>query len=436
MATASRHWVVRWGPALAVMIGVLALMVVAFRPRPVLVDTAMIAAQSMRVTIDEEARTRVREIYTVSAPLTGRVLRSSLRVGDTVTAGETTLAVIEEMPPTFIDARARREIEALIASAEAAVDLAEAEVRQAQAELAFAASELSRAQSLAKTQTVPTRTVERAQLDADARGATLERAKAALEVRRRELDMARARLMGPDLPQKAASSDDRSCCITIVAPVSGSVLKRVHDSETIHPAGSVLIQIGDVRDIEVVAELLSTDAVRIREGAPVKVDGWGGEKAIAGRVRRVEPSGFTKVSALGIEEQRVRVLIDIDTPHAERPTLGHDYRVMVRIEQWSSPNALVVPLSALFRRDGRWAAFAVEGGRAHARALEIGHRNNEDAELLAGLAAGATVILHPSDKIADGVRVSPRPPPQPLDGPTVKDELNPAIGRASASPPG
>lgn len=437
MARQHRHWLVKWAPAAAAAVALATLLVVAFRPRPILVDTATVTVRPMRVTISEEARTRVREVYIVSAPVTGRVLRSPLRVGDVVAAGETTLAVIEEMPPTFIDARMRREIEAQIASATAAVGLAEAEVRQATAELTFAGNELTRAQSLARKQTVPARTVERTQLDHDARQAALARANAALEVRRRDLDSARARLVGPDLATAPARTGDRACCVTIVAPVSGRVLKRIHDSEAIHLAGSALIELGNVENLEIVAELLSTDAVRLREGARASVDGWGGEKPLAATVRRIEPSGFTKVSALGIEEQRVRVVLDIEAPLAERSHLGHDYRVVAHIEQWSSPSATVVPLSALFRRDGQWVVFTIEAGRARVRPIDIGHRNNETAELLSGLATDATVILHPSDKVTDGVRVSPRPQSsekeQPLPAPVKPTDV---IGRRANGPAG
>jgi HlyD family secretion protein len=216
--------------------------------------------------------------------------------------------------------------------------------------------------------------------------------------------MAKARLIDP---VSAAGRDNPACCIDIRSPVTGRVLRIIQESEAVVPAGAPLIEIGDPRDLEIVADLLSTDAVRIKPGAPVRIDGWGGP-ALNGRVTRIDPAGFLKVSALGIEEQRVSTIIDFVDPPKQWSRLGHDYRVVVHVVVWSADRALTVPVSALFRRDDAWAVFAVRDGRARTTIIEVGQRNNRTAEVLSGLSEGYRVVLHPSDRIEDGVAVAER----------------------------
>jgi HlyD family secretion protein len=397
------------GLALIALVALAALLVTALRPKPVLVDVATVARSAMSVTIDEEGRTRVRDVYTVSAPVAGRVLRSALNPGDHVDKGRTIVAVIEETAPMLLDVRARREIESQIAAAQSAVALADAELRRAEAEATFAGREWSRAQQLARTNVIAEKNLERARLELDTKTAQVLRGKAALDVRRRELDLARARLTGPQLNPAEGIRDESACCVSVLSPVSGRVLRRIHDSEKIVASGIPLIEIGDIDDIEIVVDLLSSDAVKVRIGAPASIDSWGGGKPLLAVVNRIEPAGFTKTSALGIEEQRVRVVLDIQTPLAERRGLGHDYRAHARIETWSSPEARTVPLSALFRQATRWAVFVYDNGRARLRTIEIGHRNNVVAEVIEGLEPGDSVLLHPSDKVKDGARVAKRP---------------------------
>jgi HlyD family secretion protein len=377
------------------------------RPRPVSVDLAIVGRGAMRVTIEEEARTRVRSVYTVSAPVAGKLLRIALDAGDVVERDKTTVAVIEPATPPLLDVRARSEAEARVAAAEAAVALSEAELRQARSEAEFAASELKRSEALAKSRTIPDRTLEKARLEADVRQATLARAEAGVAVRQRELDTARASLTG-HASAGGIDEPDGACCVTVRSPVSGRVLKRIQASETVLPAGAPLVEVGDVGDLEIVADLLSADAVRLRPGAEATVTAWGGPETLPARVRRIEPAGFTKVSALGIEEQRVRVVLDFDAPPEVRRRLGHDFRVYVAITTWSAPDVLRVPLSALFRDASRWAVFRVVGGRAELVAVDIGHRNSEHAEIVSGLGPGDRVVLHPSDRVAPGVRLAPR----------------------------
>ncbi|MFA6031287.1 MAG: HlyD family efflux transporter periplasmic adaptor subunit [Myxococcota bacterium] len=375
-------------------------------PRPIAVDLATLAKGPMEVTIDDEAKTRVRHVYTVSAPIAGNVLRISppRHIGDQVTKDETVVAVMQPTLPSFHDARTHEELRAALAAADAAVNLASAEMRRIEAALAFSRTELGRAEALARTEAISLKALDEARFDVETNEAALASAKAQLEVRRNERDSVAARLgeQSGTVPEP-----DQACCIQLRAPVTGSVLKIVQESEGVVQAGVPLIEIGDPLDLEIVADLLSTDAVRIKQGAPVLIDNWGGPP-IQGRVSRVDPAGFTKVSALGIEEQRVRTTIDFTDPPAKWSALGHDYRVIVHVTIWKAEGVLTVPVGALFRLGDDWAVFAVRDGRARATIIKVGQRNNRMAEVQSGLAAGDRVVLHPSDRVADGVTVVER----------------------------
>lgn len=375
-------------------------------PEPMLVDLASVERGAMDVTVDDEAKTRVRHIYTVSAPISGKVLRSPRHVGDLVTVDETIVAVMQPTAPSFLDVRSREELQAVLTAAEAAVRLAEAEIRRIEAALVFARGEFGRAQALARSETISPKALDKAKFDVDTNEAALASAKAQLEVRRSERASAEARLIDP---ASVRPSLGPSCCVQLRAPVTGRVLKIIQESESPVPAGASLIEIGDPLDLEIVADLLSTDAVRIKVGAPVLIDGWGGAP-IRGRVRRVDPAGFTKVSALGIEEQRVRTIIDFEEPPEAWSSLGHDFRVIVHVTVWRGDDVLRLPVSALFRSGEEWAVFAVRDGRARTVPVRIGQRNHRVAEVLAGVAPGDALVLHPSDRIRDGVRVASRAP--------------------------
>jgi HlyD family secretion protein len=246
--------------------------------------------------------------------------------------------------------------------------------------------------------------LDKAKLDADTNAAALASAKAQLDIKRSEEAAATARLIDPTSVSEQPATD---CCVRIRAPVSGRVLSIIQDSEASVPASAPLIEIGDPRDLEVVAELLSTDAVQISIGARVKIDGWGGEP-LQGRVKRVDPAGFLKVSALGIEEQRVRTVIDLIDSADVWSRLGHDFRVVVHVNIWSAEKVLTIPTGALFRAGDDWAVFVQKGGRARSRPVQVGHRNDRRAEILGGLSEGDQVVLHPSDRIADGTKVAQR----------------------------
>jgi HlyD family secretion protein len=380
-------------------------------PRPISVDTALASRGPMRVTVDDEGRARVRHVYTISAPVAGKVLRishpaahqtASLHIGDQVTAGQTVVAVIQPASPGLLDIRTRKELEAARISAKAAVAFAEAEVQRIGAALRFSRYELARAESLARSDTIATKALERARFEVETSEAGLASAKALLDVRRGE-HAASARLLEP----AGEGATNPACCVEIRAPVSGRILRIIQQDETVVHPGAPLVEIGDPADLEIVVDLLSTEAVRIEPGAEVEIDGWGGAP-LKGRVTRIDPAGFVKVSSLGIEEQRVSTAIEIEAPPEAWRRLGHVYRVIVRITAWKSEDALTIPLGALFRKDDSWAVFLVKDGHARASIVETGQRNGKAVEVLSGLSEGDQVILHPSDKIAEGVAVARR----------------------------
>ena len=382
-------------------------------PSPIGVDLATAARGPMEVTVDDDGKTEVQHVYTVSAPVAGKVLRISHpageqavshHVGDRVVADETVVAVMQPATPSFIDMRSREQLQAELAAAAAAVDQGEAEIRKLEAVLAFSRIELKRAEALQRTRYVTEEAIDKARLDVESNEAAVLSAKAQLELRRAVRASFEARLRDP---ATVSMPGDGSCCIRIRAPVSGQILKIVQESEAVVQVGAPLLEIGDPNDLQVVADLLSGDAVQIPPQATVRIDGWGGP-ALTGRVRRVDPAGFLKVSALGIEEQRVRVTVDFTGSPEARARLGHDFRVVVHVTIWKSDRALAVPIGALFRKGDDWAVFAVHDGRARAAVVQVGHRNNRQAEILSGLAEGEVVVLHPSDRVSDGTRVAAR----------------------------
>jgi HlyD family secretion protein len=398
-------------PSFTVKRGLMALAVLALAgafawamwPKPVAVGVAQVSSGTVLVTVDEEGKTRIKDVYAVSAPIGGKVLRRVLEPGDPVKKDDTIVAVIEPTAPPFLDVRAMRELEAQAAATRAAVALAEAEVRQARSELEFAEADFARAQALARSKTIAERALEKARLDAETRRAAVARATSNLEVRKREVESAEARLTAPEEAWKGEVPT--GCCVHVRAPVSGRVLRLIQESEKVVAAGTPLVEIGDPGNLEIQVELLSADAVKVREGAEAAVEGWGGPP-LAAKVVRVEPAGFTKVSALGIEEQRVRTILELQGTAAAPTRLGHEFRVFVKINVYAAREALRVPISALFRKGDQWAVFVVERGRARTQSVEIGHRNSTFAEVLQGLRKGATVVLHPSDRVTDGVRVA------------------------------
>jgi HlyD family secretion protein len=365
-------------------------------PQPVPVDTARIAKRDITVVVEEEGKSRIRDVYTVSAPSSGQMLRVNLHAGDQVVRDMTIVASIKPADPALLDARTRRVLEAAADAAGAAVDLAAAELRQANAQLTFLQGELDRATALVRRGTISTRAFEKAGLDVETGKAAVESAKALLMVRKRELERARAELGG--------GAGGGTCCVEVRAPVSGRVLRVLTESEQVVQAGTPLIEIGDPADLEITADLLSSDAVLIKPGAGAVIEGWGGSPLPAA-VTRIDPSAVTKVSALGIEEQRVTVVLKFNGPAESYRTLGHGFRVVVKITVWSGQGLTAVPLGALFRQGAEWAVYVAEGGRAKLRLVALGARNDEFAEVKSGLNDGEAVILHPSDTVQDGIRI-------------------------------
>lgn len=401
--SAAKKRLLLWLPLLLLVVAAMAWLL---RPQPVPVDLATIETGLLRVTVDEEGRTRVRDVYTVAAPIRGRLQRIRAEVGDPVVAGETILVRIEPVDPVLLDVRSRREYEAAASAAQAGLALVDAEIERVRAELDLARAELARAEALLRTNTVSRAVVDRRASEARALEAALNEALARRQMRQFELETARARLIQPGDERRLIIAED-GCCVPVTSPVTGVVLAVLEPSETVVDPGRSLIEVGDPRALEVVVDVLSRDAVRISVGAKATIEGWGGEP-LGATVRRIEPTGFTKVSALGVEEQRVNVVLDPVPPLDGWARLGHGYRIEARITVFEAEDAVRVPLSALFRDGQRWAVFAVEDDRARLRHLEIGARDRTTAMVTDGLAPGEQVVLFPAERIADGIRLVER----------------------------
>lgn len=378
----------RAGLALAVAVvgyGAFALL----RPAPVQVETARAARQALRVTVDDEGETRVRDRFVVAAPVAGRVARITLREGDSVRAG----TILARIFPAPLDPRTREQALARLDAAEDAQRAAAAGVAQARAAHEQAHREWERAGQLAAQHAIAPEARERIELEEVSRARELESAEFRAQAAAHDVEVARALLTAGGEP------------ITIRAPLTGRILRVPEPSERVVAAGTPLVEVGDRSRLEIVVDLLSADAVKVPVGAPMLIEGWGGE-TLHGRVRFVEPSAFTKISALGVEEQRVNVIGDLlDRP----PGLGDRYRVEIRIVIWTADSVLTIPASALFPHGDGWRLFVVEGGRARSRDVTVGHRTSRDAEILGGVIEGEVVIRYPSDRVSDGVRVAARP---------------------------
>jgi HlyD family secretion protein len=391
-----------WAPLALALALVLAWL---FRPAAVPVDLVTVDRGPLTMSVSDEGETRVRDMYVVSAPVPGRMRRIDLQVGDAVVADQTLVARIEPSDPSFLDVRSAAEARAGVDAAAAARTHAAAQVRRVQAELDFARAEYERNRALALSHTVSANELDAAQRRARTAEAALAEAQAQRQMRESEYQVARARLMPPGAARGRVADCD---CVSVYSPVSGRVLKVLNESEGVVASGTPLLEVGNPELLEVVVDLLSADAVRVRPGQRVVIEAWGGEQPLDGIVQRVEPFGFTKVSALGIEEQRVNVVIDITSPRERWERLGHGYRVEPRIVLWESPDVLRVPLSALFRQGDKWAVFVARDRRAELRVVEVGQDTGLQAEVRAGLAVGERVVLHPADRVSPGVRLAER----------------------------
>ncbi|MFV0513659.1 MAG: efflux RND transporter periplasmic adaptor subunit [Jhaorihella sp.] len=395
---------------LAAIALVAAVLAVAFRPRPSLVDMGTVRVGHMALTINEEARTQVHEPYVVSSPVAGELQRVEIVPGDRVVSGQK-VAEMRPANPAALDIRTREQARAAVEAAEAGLRVARADLEAADANRDYARSELTRIRKLVERGIVSRAALEKAEQEARVADARADTLKATITMRQAEVDNALAQLIGfDDLGLAAAFESDtvKSPSIPIRAPIKGTILKVLHKSETALPAGEPILEIGDVEtDLEVVAELLSSDAVRVEKGDRVIITNWGGPD-LEGVVGRIDPYGFTKQSALGVEEQRVQTIIGFTGANGHGSKLGHGYRVEVRIVIWERDDARIVPSSALFRDGQGWAVFAVRDGRAALVPVEIGRNNGLEAELLDGLAPGDPVVLFPSSDLRNGAAVAQR----------------------------
>jgi len=389
----------RWLKRISLATGALAIVagiVYAWMPKPIDVDVATVRYGPLTVEVNEDGQTRVRDRFVVAAPIAGNLLRIELDAGAAVTAGDV-VARIDPPAPVLLDDRSRGEAGARLSAAVAHQRRAEIAVARAELARNSAVREATRSRTLDQRGAIATSERERAddqeQLAIrDLAAAETERAGAAAE-------LAAARAVLGEAPVRPTRA------VEVIAPTTGRVLRVVRESAGPVAAGAPLIEIGDPRALEIVVDVLSSDAARITPGMPVAIEAWGGEPALRGEVRRVEPSAFTRISALGVEEQRVKVIAAINDPPV---TLGDGFRIEARIFTWRGERVATVPASAVFRSKDRWAVYAVENARARLRPIDIGHRGRLEVEVTGGLTAGATVILHPTDRIANGTAIAAR----------------------------
>lgn len=394
-----RRWI------LIIVIGLLIVFAIlyGFLPKPVPVDLAKVSRGLLRVTIEEEGETRVKERFVISAPVAGFMRRIKLDVGDPLKKGQI-VAELESLRSDVLDPRSRAEAEASVSAAESSLKAAEEHLRAAEADAEYAKNKLGRIKKLFVEGVIPKDQFEQVEAEAQRTEANRLSAEASVKVVRSELEKARSKLRYSAAETAFHSGKN----VSIRSPVSARVLKLHRESEGVVASGEALIDIGDPEKIEVKIEVLSADAVSIKAGMPVFFERWGGESVLSGKVRIVEPAGFTKVSSLGVEEQRVLVIADITEPSKKVKNLGDGYRVEARFVIWEGKDVLQVPASALFRKGKNWAVFVVKNNRAQERGVEIGHRTGLAAEVVSGLSEGEDVIAYPDDSIEEGIRIRPR----------------------------
>jgi len=373
-----------------------ALLVLWLRPQPARVDTANAVRGPLQVTVDGEGRTRVRDRYVVASPVPGRLRRITLRRGDSVLQDQL-IAQIESLPLAPLDPRQRAEASARVNAAEDAQRESDAMVERAKAGYEQARRESERCEKLVAAGVISRQELERAQTAMDVAARELNAARSRSETAGHDVEVARSALLALGKNQKQSVTT-----VQVHAPVSGRVLRVIEESERVISAGTALIELSNPSKLEVVIELLSTDAVKVKPGALVLIERWGGDSVLQARVRLIEPSAFTKVSALGVEEQRVNVIADFTEP---AQTLGDGYRVEGRIVVWENENVLKIPSSALFRTGDGWSVFVVVQNKAYLRQVQVGQRTPFEAEVISGLEDAARVIVHPSNEISEAMRV-------------------------------
>lgn len=394
----------RWLGIGGILAAVGLLVAYGFRPEPVPVEVSKAGKGSLRVTVEEEGKTRVTDRYIVSAPVAGIARRISLEVGDPVRQGQV-VCVLEPRRAEVLDSRTRAEAEARVAAAAATMQAARERLKAAAVDAEYWQKELERMKRLKESGDIAGDRYDKTAADYDRAEAARRSAQHDVEAAASELEAARA-----SLNISAASPPPRNSgeLVSVTAPSAGRVLRVIHKSEGAVNAGEPLLEVANARFLEIEVEVLSTDAVKISPGTKVLLERWGGEKPLEGAVRLIEPTAFTKISALGVEEQRVRVIADITSPPQEWSRLGDGYRVEASFILWEGSDILQVPASALFRYQDKWAVFLVEGDKAVRRIVEVGHRNGLAAEITSGLQGGETIVTHPDDTIDDGKLVVPR----------------------------
>lgn len=373
-----------------------------FREQPLLVDVATAERGPMRITVDEEGKTRVIDRYVVSAPIAGYSRRIQMDVGDSVTKGKVLLR-LDPLRSRVLDPRSRAEAKARVSGARASLSAARENTTAAEADASYWTGQLARARELRVAATIAEQDFQQTESRWRRAEATLRSAKFSVEVARYEVEAARTALRH----SAAQGTGQPAETVAIRAPVSGRILKIIHKSEGVVQPGEALLEIGDPRGLEVEVEALSADAVKIVPGVKTLLERWGGDEPLEARVRSVEPVGFTKISALGVEEQRVLVIASIVSPPEKWQRLGDGYRVEARFVLWEEDDILRIPASSLFRYGSGWAAFVVEDGIARRREVQLGRRNGLAAQVLAGIEEGEIVVTHPDDAIDDGVKVRP-----------------------------
>ncbi len=390
---------------LVITVGVLVALalVYGFMPKSVSVDAVAARRGPLRVTVEEEGRTRVKDRFVVSAPVPGYLRRVDLEVGDVVSKGRQ-IAELEPLRSTVLDPRSRAEAEASAASARAALEAAKEKARAATADAEYARERNVRMKKLAGDGFISKDDLEQSDSEAKKSEATRLSAEAAVTAAQADLEKAQSVLRYSAAEHEPGSGKT----VVVRAPVSGRVLKLHRESEGVVNSGDAIVDIGNPRLLEVKAEVLSADAVKIRKGTPVVFERWGGDKPLSGRVRVVEPAGFTKISSLGVEEQRVLVIVDFTSPVEVWEGLGDAYRLDTSFIIWEGKDVLQAPASALFRKGEDWSLFAIENKRARLRTVEVGHRNGLSAEVLSGLKEGEMIVAHPDDQIKDGAKVKVR----------------------------
>ena len=389
-----------------VIAAVVALLVLALRPQPIEADFTKVLRGPLQITLDEEGKTRVRDRYMVSAPVAGRVLRIEHEPGDSVDAGRTVLARFYPSAPQLLDHRARAIAEGRVKAAEATLEKQRVELLRAQAEQRHARVEFERSEKMHADGLLAANQMDSVKLQVETTTELVHAAKTGIKLAQRELETAQASLI-----QSGSASNSENSIMLLRSPINGVILRRLQESEAVIQSGEPLVEVADPDKLEIVSDMLSTDAVQINPGDQVLIEQWGGEKTLQGRVRRIEPYGFTKISALGVEEQRVNVIIDFEDVQQAWEALGDGYRVEVRIVIWESNNVLKVPTSSLFRNGEQWAVYQPDAeGLVVLQEVKIGQRNAREAQVVEGLQEGATVIAYPSDKITEGIMVVERTP--------------------------